>query len=144
MAVERGGKVKTERIASHGVDDIAPVLYRWVDMSNTVLMTDELPAYKWIGRKMRRHMAVKHVGGQYAATDEFSGLRMHNNTAESFNSQLKRAIIGVWHYVSAKHVSRYATEVGFRWNHRKESLIERFNAALLSGNRIQWKELTNA
>ena len=141
VAVERGGRVKAERIASHGVVDIAPVLRRWVDSPNTVLMTDELPAYRQIGRKMRRHLTVRHGGGEYAVTDPISGLRKHNNMAESFNSQLKRAIIGVWHFVSAKHVTRYAAEVCFRWNHRASSLMVRFNGALLGGQRIRWNGL---
>jgi transposase-like protein len=114
VAVERGGKVKAERIASHGVKDIAPFLYRHVDLNSTVLMTDELPAYQWIGRRMLRHPTVRHGAGEYSRTDESSGLRVHSNTSESFNNLFKRAIIGAWHYVSSKHCTRYAIECGFR------------------------------
>ena len=43
---------------------------------------------------------------------------MHNNTAESFNSLLERAKLGVFHHLSKKHLPRYLDEIGFRWNHR--------------------------
>jgi hypothetical protein len=32
---------------------------------------------------------------------------------------VKRAVIGVWHWMSNKHTDRYLTEVAFRWNERK-------------------------
>jgi len=142
VAVERKGKVKAERIASHGGADIAPKLYEWLDINNTLLVTDELPAYRWIGSKMRRHMTVHHASGEYARTDHRSGARVHTNTAESFNSQLKRAIIGVWHFISHKHASRYALEVSYRWNHRQSDLMDRFNTSFAASGRLKWKELT--
>ena len=30
----------------------------------------------------------------------------------------KRAIIGVWHQISGKHMHRYLGEIAFRWNRR--------------------------
>jgi hypothetical protein len=38
------------------------------------------------------------------------------NTAESFFSLLKRAIIGAWHHVSHEHLARYPKEFVFRLN----------------------------
>ncbi|WP_076750437.1 transposase [Desulfatitalea tepidiphila] len=38
----------------------------------------------------------------------------HNNTAESFNANLERAKLGVFHYMSKKHLARYLHEVCFR------------------------------
>jgi hypothetical protein len=31
----------------------------------------------------------------------------------------KRAIIGVWHQISGKHMHRYLGEIAFRWNRRR-------------------------
>jgi hypothetical protein len=31
---------------------------------------------------------------------------------------LERAKLGVFHYMSNKHLSRYLNELGFRWDHR--------------------------
>ena len=40
------------------------------------------------------------------------------NTAESVHATFKRAIVGVWHQISQKHMGRYLHEVEFRWNNR--------------------------
>ncbi|MEJ2699664.1 MAG: transposase, partial [Desulfuromonadales bacterium] len=49
---------------------------------------------------------------------EYARDEVHNNTAESFNSILERAKIGVFHYLSKDHMQRYIDEVAFRWNQR--------------------------
>jgi hypothetical protein len=109
---------------------------------NTILSTDELPAYRWIGRKMKGHARVRHAIGEYAKTCGRTKIRAHVNTAECFNSQLKRAIIGVWHLISRKHCNRYVGEVAFRWNHRKADASTRIDTMLFAGRRLRWRELT--
>jgi hypothetical protein len=44
--------------------------------------------------------------------------RAHVNTAESVHALFKRAIMGVFHYISGKHMGRYLREVEFHWNNR--------------------------
>lgn len=112
VAVERGGRVKAELIASHGREDIEPLVKRFVD-PGAQLMTDELPTYRGIGRDYRYHYVVSHAEGEYAREGQ-----IHVNTAESFNSTLKRAVVGVFHYISKKHMIRYVNEACFRWNTR--------------------------
>ncbi len=34
-------------------------------------------------------------------------------------AMFKRAIIGVWHQISGKHMHRYLGEIEFRWNRRR-------------------------
>jgi len=53
---------------------------------------------------------------------EYARGEAHNNTAESFNANLERAKLGVFHYMSKKHLARYLHEACFRWNHRIEEL----------------------
>ncbi len=80
------------------------------------LKTDELRAYKLIGKKYASHQWVNHQSKEYSRGDT------HNNTAESFNAMLERAKQGVFHYLSKKHLSRYLHEIGFRWNQREPKL----------------------
>lgn len=80
------------------------------------LKTDELHAYKVIGKKYASHQWVNHMTKEYSRGDT------HNNTAESFNALLERAKHGVFHYLSKKHLSRYLHEIGFRWNQREPEL----------------------
>jgi len=141
VAVERGGKVKAERIATHPVAEIAPRVREWLSRDATML-TDELPAYRWIGSKQVRHLKVLHRSDEFARTCERTGIRVHVNTAESWNSQLKRAIVGVWHKVSAKHVSRYAGEVAFRWNRRQSAFLPRLSEMMRAEGRLTFAALT--
>ena len=77
-------------------------------------MSDEHRSYMSMGKKFSAHSHVNHSRREYSRGD------VHNNTAESFNSNFKRALIGVFHYVSEKHLSRYLNELAFRWENRVE------------------------
>jgi len=57
-----------------------------------------------------------HCGGMksWAIKGNSARAGVHNNTAESFNSQLERAKQGVFHWLSTDHVQRYINEVAFR------------------------------
>lgn len=138
VAVERDGRVRAELIASHGTDDIQPLVNQWVDRE-AQLMTDELPAYRRIGRDYRYHHVVFHKDREYAREGG-----VHSNTAESFNSTIKRAVIGVYHYVSKKHMVRYVEEAVFRWNTRRSTAMERFDLILAqsAGRMLPFKYLT--
>ena len=102
-------------VQNDSVVNLSPVIDRFVD-KRAHLKTDELHAYKLIGRKYASHQWVNHQNREYSRGD------IHNNTAESFNAMLERAKQGVYHYLSKKHLSRYLHEVGFRWNHREPEL----------------------
>jgi transposase-like protein len=115
--VERGGKAKLQPVLSHGIADFSPLVRAQVHPS-AVIATDELQAYISIGRVHAGHITVNHSVDEFARDDERTGLRAHVNTAESVHSMFKRAIVGVWHQISGKHMGRYLREVEFRWNHR--------------------------
>jgi hypothetical protein len=116
-AVERGGKARAKRGGTHSERTIATFLFRNVSLES-VLSTDELPAYRWIGRKFRAHLGVNHSAGASVRNDRDLAAKAHSNTAESWNATFKRAINGVWHWISIKPLDRYCTETAFRWYHR--------------------------
>ena len=115
VAVERNGPVRSASVDSDSIANLSPVIDRFVD-KRAHLKTDELHAYKLIGKKYASHQWVNHQGKEYSRGDT------HNNTAESFNAMLERAKQGVFHYLSKKHLSRYLHEIGFRWNQREPEL----------------------
>jgi hypothetical protein len=131
-AVEPGGMVGLAAGMSHRTPDIARYVDAWVDRE-TVISTDERPAYRAIGLRQAGPIRVNHSRGEYARTDEQTGLRAHCNTAESGYAVFKRAIIGVWHRISAKPRSRYLAEVKSRWNGRSRFALERFGAIVATG-----------
>ena len=63
--------------------------------------------------------AVNHSRGEYQRQNA-DGSQASTNTAESFFSLLKRAIIGAWHHISREHLPQYANEFAFRWNTRHD------------------------
>lgn len=115
MAVERNGSVRSAPVQSDSIANLRPVIESFVD-KRANLKTDQLHAYKMIGKQYASHQWVNHLAKEYSRGD------VHNNTAESFNAMLERAKQGVFHYLSKKHLSRYLNEVGFRWNHRESEL----------------------
>jgi transposase-like protein len=116
-AVARGGFLRFSSVLSHGTRDFRPLVHAQVDPT-AIIATDELPAYIAIGRQQGGHIKVNHSAGEFVRTDERTGLKAHVNTAESVHAMFKRAIIGVWHQISGKHVHRYLGEIEFRWNRR--------------------------
>lgn len=121
VAVERGGRVIPRVVPGHTKGALADAV-RSIVLNDAVLMTDELPAYTGVGREYAAHHRVRHSNDEFARTD--GDLRVHVNTAESFNAMLKRGIVGVFHYVSKKHLHRYAAETAFRWNERAGTVTE--------------------
>ena len=65
----------------------------------------------------------------------------HSNTVENFFSIFKRGIIGVYHHVSEAHLSRYAAEFDFRYNHRQVTDGERAEQSLrgIFGKRLTYR-----
>ena len=114
----------TETARSTVVNDISGATLRKtlaenVDFGASTLVTDEALAYKTFSHEMVAHETVNHRKGQY----------VHNgfttNKVEGHFSQLKRAIDGTHHGVSAEHLQRYAREFDYRYGTRRLSDGER-------------------
>ena len=132
VAAERHGDVVTRTIPTHGRMAISGALQGVLDTS-AVVMTDGLPAYRHLG-KDRTHLSVNHSRREYARTDEETGHRVHVNRVESFNSLMSRAVTGVFHFISSKHLGRYAAEAAFRWNRKKVSCLDRMATLIRNGD----------
>ena len=131
VAAERGGKVDAQVIPTHGKVAIMEALGGKL-APDAVVMTDGLPAYKHLGAE-RTHLSVNHSDREYARTDDKSGLRVHVNRVESFNGFMRRAVIGVWHQISTKHLGRYASETTFRWNRKQDATLARMARMVRNG-----------
>lgn len=99
------------------------------------LMTDEWKAYSGLDRVYDGRESVNHTSREYVRGD------VHTNTVESFFALLKRGIVGSYHHVSRKHLSRYCDEFSFRWSHRHITDAERTMTALqqTTGKRLPYK-----
>ncbi len=122
--VERNGNVKAAKTSAVDGKEIGKFITNNVVLGSN-LMTDEYRIYRQI-QWLYKHNFVKHGEGQYVVGD------CHTNTVEGFFSLLKRGIVGIYHFVSAKHLNNYLNEFTFRYNSKDYTEENRFNLLLES------------
>jgi transposase-like protein len=64
---------------------------------------------------------VEHSKGEYVRGEA------HTQTIDSVWALLKRQIIGIHHWVSAKHLQKYVNEMAWRFNRRDMDPAPRMN-----------------
>lgn len=135
--IARDGSIRTQVLPNITGETLRKAIIENVNVPSARLLTDELHAYKKIGKEFSGgHEFVKHSAGEYARGD------IHSNTAESFFATLKRGIYGTFHAVSKKHLHRYVNEFAFRWDTRKIDDGQRLVSAIkgADGKRLLYKE----
>jgi transposase-like protein len=141
VLVERDGNARVFPLPNVTADTLKNEIS--VNVSKqAIVMTDELSSYIGV-REGDGHRTVKHSAGEYARVDA-DGVNVHTNTAESFFALLKRGHYGIFHQISKKHLHRYCTEFGFRWDHRKVTDGERMVDAIkgAEGKRLMYNQPT--
>ena len=111
IAIQRQGPVFSVPIDTVNTDTISPIINGVADTSAD-LMTDKSYVFRPTGKQFASHQSVYHMAKEYARGN------VHINTAESFSAMLERVKTGVFHYMSSKHLSRYLSELSFRWTNR--------------------------
>lgn len=122
--LSRDGKVRTFVVNSVGGTVLHPIMVNNVD-PNALLITDAYSGYYGIEEHFHNHAMVKTQDGNYK-TDHF----IHTNGIENFWSIFKRGIIGIYHFVSKKHLQRYTNEFSYRYNNRLDAGVVRFQTAV--------------
>jgi len=134
--VDRHGKIRACKIDDVQTKTITNKVVENVELGSKI-MTDEYKPYKKLG-KMYKHSFIAHSEFQYVNDD------CHTNTIEGFFSLLKRSILGIYHFVSPKHIEGYLNESTFRYNTTEETEESRFDLLLSNCNgRITYEELIN-
>jgi transposase-like protein len=111
IAAERHGPARAVPIDNEKVATLQPIIDRHID-KGAHLMSDKHRSYLKIGREFASHSHLNH------SKREYSRGQVNCNTAESFSSLFERALMGVFHYLSPKHLPRYLNEFAFRWEQR--------------------------
>ena len=128
--------------ASHVQDTKAMTLKKYIYNNvafGSMIMTDDNMAYRKINT-CYDHNSVSHSLGEYVNSS------CHTNNIENFWSLFKRGYIGIYHYMSKKHLQRFINEFVFRYNYKdtKNMKYDRFNITIKNiRNRITYKELIN-
>lgn len=118
VAIERSGAAYAQLVQAPSQSHLYPLIDKHVD-KNSCLMTDKNPVYQAIGKQYNDHQCVNH------SRKEFVKGLAHTNTVEAFNLSMERARLGVYHYMSVKHLQRYVGESIFRWNQRYHEIRKR-------------------
>jgi len=137
--VERQGKLNARKVDNVKKKTLSKEIIKNVKESAN-LYTDEWTGYKGIN-KIYEHYIINHKNGQYV-TNGPDDIKIHTNTIEGFWSLLKRGILGIYHFVSKKHLQCYIDEFVFRYNTRERSESGRINFLLANiGVRTTYKKL---
>ncbi|MGD0197385.1 MAG: IS1595 family transposase [Solirubrobacteraceae bacterium] len=110
-AVERKGRIRA--VALHDSRDLKGVVATHV-LPESVIFSDEFPAYVGLHRTYRGHHRIRHKEHVYVSGD------VHTNTIEGFFGNLKNGLRGTYHAVSRKWLQSYLDEFTWRYNHRHD------------------------
>ncbi len=120
--VERGGNVKAIQVNDVKTRTINEVLIDNIVIGSK-LYTDEFRPYRQ-SNWLYNHDYIVHSANNYVSGD------VHTNTIEGYWSLLKRGIVGIYHFVSRKHLQQYLNEFSFRYNTKDMNESYRFNYLL--------------
>ncbi|MDE2874102.1 MAG: IS1595 family transposase [Gemmatimonadota bacterium] len=130
---ERGGEVRAFPVDTTEREELQAAVEGNVERGSNVY-TDGNMSYR--GLPGYDHAFVRHSAGEYVRG------AVHTNGIESFWSLLKRGYIGVFHYMSIKHLFRYVNEFAGRENagHNTMAGIDRIIAGA-EGRRLTYERL---
>ena len=105
------GAARAAVVKNLSANETARVLER--DVERTAhLISDEWKSFVALGHNFVSHDTVRHSKQEYVRGD------VHANSAEGFNSRVRRTVAGVFHHISPQHADLYFQEIGFRWSQR--------------------------
>ncbi len=116
-ALQRDGSIRLEQIPNVKRTTLHNFIGRTVKDEAEAIYTDELKSYLGIADHDTRHETVNHSQEQWVVGD------VHTNSIEGVWALFKRSLIGSFHKVSRKHLSRYLEELEWRYNNRRNEHI---------------------
>ncbi|MCY3812632.1 MAG: IS1595 family transposase [Gammaproteobacteria bacterium] len=135
-AIERGGRVRIERIPDAKRRTLHDFIDRSISDKAEAVYTDELASYLGLADGKIRHETVNHSEEEWVVGD------VHTNSIEGVWSLFKRSIVGAFHKMSAKHMDRYLEELEWRFNNRNNPHIFRDTLArIVKTDPMTYREL---
>jgi transposase-like protein len=133
--LQENGKVVNHMVKNADHKTLSQIMVDHVAEGST-LVTDGYHAYKRLASKYN-HVIVDHANDIYVVNG------LSTNNLEGYWSLLKRGIIGIYHYVSPKHLHSYCNEFAFRYNTREDSEAVRFDFGIrqAEGKRLTYNKL---
>ncbi len=134
--LDRDGDLRTMHTSNLRAQTVQTIIADHVE-PGSALMTDEHPSFIGLSGRYYHH-TVNHSAGEYVRD-----YCIHTNGIESVWALLKRQIVGIHHFVSPKHLSRYLDEMTWRFNRRDQEDGNRVNSLLACADRspLTYREL---
>jgi hypothetical protein len=122
-------QIKTFHIENNSYVEISSKVIDNIEMGSHII-TDEASVYKTLGKHYYKHASVNHSKGEYVKKDSREAFNITTNAVEGMFGLFKRGVIGIYHWVSTKHLQKYLNEFNFRYNTKELNDNERFVAFL--------------
>ena len=139
-ALQRGGQIRLKVGKRNDKATLQGFVADHVSPNVANIYTDEHPGYVGLDDDSGAtglHQTVNHSAKEYVRG------HVHTNSVESAFGLFKRAVVGSFHQVSAKHLDRYLDEFEFRFNNRKNPYLFRDTLLRLTkGNALPYDKLT--
>jgi transposase-like protein len=135
--LQRNGEVRANVVSDARMRTLEKHIVDHVQIGSE-LYTDNFASYDRIG-KLFKHETVAHSRGQYVRPGG-----IHTNSAESFWALFKRGYVGIYHWMSPKHLQRYVDEFARRYNTRDMDFSEVFTGMVncaADGSPLPYKAL---
>jgi transposase-like protein len=127
---QRNGKIKVKAFGTLDGETAKQYIKDNVQPGSKVY-TDQSSMYR-TGLEMYERESIRHT----RPNPEFARGDVHVNTVESFWATFKRGKVGIYHYMSFKHLQRYCDEYAYRANTKHIKDSERFSISLQHINGI--------
>lgn len=112
--VERNGNIVLRVAEKINSKTLLDILKSSVNLKNTIVMSDELPAYNSFD-KLVQHLSIDHSKGRFS-----EGI-VHTNTIEGFWSIVKNSIRGNYIAISKKYLPLYLVQAQYIYNRRNSN-----------------------
>lgn len=136
--LQRGGPIRATVVADVKMRTVEQQLVEHVQLGSRVY-TDDFSSYSRVSNWFD-HEQVSHAFGEYVRKGG-----IHSNGAESFWALFKRGYVGIYHWMSAKHLQRYVDEFVYRFNSREVGFPDVFSdmvSRVSEAPRLPYKVLT--
>jgi len=134
---QRDGEVRATAIPDARMLTLEKHIAGNVQIGSRIYTDDFLSYYRL--SKWYDHEKVQHSQGQYVRPGG-----IHTNTTECFWSLFKRGYIGIYHWMSRKHLQRYVDEFAYRFNTRELDFTDVFASMVNNvsdSSRLSYKAL---
>lgn len=117
--LQRGGPIRATVVPDVRMLTVERQLVEHVRLGSRIY-TDDFSSYSRLSNWFE-HEQVSHAFGEYVRKGG-----IHSNGAESFWALFKRGYVGIYHWMSEKHLQRYVDEFVYRFNAREEEFADTF------------------